>query len=81
MGSSKCKFVAILAVFQIAFVVLFGLFVTYDDAANAMAEQNQNDPDKGGADPGANPVKDYYPSKFFLITVLLFVLLLSYIVL
>jgi len=61
MGSSKCKFVTVLAVFQVAFVVLFGLFTTYDDGANAMATVNQNDPDKGGADPGANPVKDYYP--------------------
>ncbi len=57
------KFGLVLLFFQIVFLVLFGIFAEYDDSANAKAEINSKDHDKGGADPDGNDVNKYYASK------------------
>ena len=53
-GWKSAKFAGIIILFQIAFLVLFGLFAVYDKTADAFYD------DKGNG----NVVSEYYPSKF-----------------
>ncbi|CAH1245695.1 RHAG [Branchiostoma lanceolatum] len=55
------KLTAILLIFEVVFIVLFGILVVYDDEANASASKNSLTPAQGGADPDNNVVKAYYP--------------------
>ncbi|XP_066267742.1 ammonium transporter Rh type A-like isoform X2 [Branchiostoma lanceolatum] len=55
------KLTAILLIFEVVFIVLFGILVVYDDEANASASKNSLTPAQGGADPDNNVVRAYYP--------------------
>ena len=59
----RIKFGVVLLGFQILFIILFGIFVDYDQSANARDPVNSRDVDKNGTDPATNMIKDYYPSK------------------
>ena len=62
--------------FEILFIILFGVFMDYDESANAHYESNSRDLGKGangtGADHDRNQVKDMYPSKSFSFQFLVF---------
>ena len=64
MAFKRGKLGIVLGIFQLLFLVLFALFVTYDDGANASAEANQKEPAQGGANPRDNDVKHFYPSEW-----------------
>jgi hypothetical protein len=70
MGFSKSllrdrgKFTGIVVLLQILFIVLFAIFVEYDDRANARDGRNSKDINLGGFDPSNNPVSALYPSKY-----------------
>lgn len=55
------KLTTILVILQVALIVLFAIFVRYDEAADASAPVHSKPRTMGGADPDNNPVKSYYP--------------------
>ena len=57
------KFGLVCLVFQVIFIALFGIFVEYDESANASHTTNHKDHDKGGQDVDNNDVSKYYPSE------------------
>lgn len=57
------KLTTILVIIQVALIVLFAIFVRYDEAADASAPVHSKPRTMGGADPDNNPVKSYYPSE------------------
>jgi len=61
MAWQRGRFAVVVGVFQVAFLVLFALFTTYDDSANASSSDNHKDTAHGGADPDNNTLKHYYP--------------------
>ena len=63
MEVKRGKFTAVLLGFQVLFIILFGLFVEYDTAADASNAKNSKDVAMGGADPASNTPANYYPSK------------------
>ncbi|XP_074653098.1 ammonium transporter Rh type B-B-like [Tubulanus polymorphus] len=60
-AAQRGKFPGVVLVLQVIFIVLFAVFVRYDDQANASKKENSLDPGKGGADPEKNSLKQYYP--------------------
>ena len=60
------KFGFFCLVFQVIFIALFGIFVEYDESANAAKIVNNRDQDKGGQDVDNNDVAKYYPSEYIL---------------
>ena len=63
MGWKRGKYTVFLFVFQLIFLILFGIFVKYEHQADAGYEKNSKDPEKGGYDPDNNRIKHFYPSK------------------
>ena len=63
------KFGFFCLVFQVIFIALFGIFVEYDESANAAKIVNNRDQEKGGQDVDNNDVAKYYPSEYILIKI------------
>ncbi|XP_006824549.1 ammonium transporter Rh type B-like [Saccoglossus kowalevskii] len=55
------KLTLVLVIFQIIFLVLFGIFVEYGEDSDAKAEQNNLEHGNGGADAMDNRLGYYYP--------------------
>ncbi|XP_064651471.1 ammonium transporter Rh type B-like [Lineus longissimus] len=58
---NRGKFTGIVLLLQVVFVVLFAIFVEYDDSANASHDKHSRDINLGGFDPSDNPVSALYP--------------------